>query len=64
MKHCNRELSALIQQFPKSGTKYDVTITLDKETDFSTDLQLQSQTGATAGKRAITPESDGAIFKV
>lgn len=50
----NRELSALIQQFPISGTKYDVTITLDKETDFITAIQLQSETGATAGKRATT----------
>ncbi|WP_373711292.1 DUF6612 family protein [Jeotgalibaca porci] len=50
----NRELSALVQQFPISGTKYDVTITLDKETDFITVIQLQSHTGSTAGKRAIT----------
>lgn len=46
----NRELSALIQQMPISGTKYDVTITLDSETDFITSIQLQSETAAAKGK--------------
>lgn len=47
----NRELSALIQQFPVSGTKYDATIVLDKETRYITSIQLTSETASTTGKR-------------
>lgn len=46
----NRELSDLVQQFPVTGTKYDVTITLDKKTDYITSVQMQSETASTTGK--------------
>lgn len=47
----NRELSALVHQFPVKGTKYDVTITLDKKTNFINSVEMQSETISNNGKR-------------
>lgn len=49
----NRELADLVQQFPMTGTTYEATITLDKETEFITAIELHSETASGKGKRAI-----------